>query len=335
MVRRDLKIWVSYHKDEIYDEYKLGELDKNIFIPFNLSKTPKEDNINILHPYWNEICTLYYVWKNQKKSKWVGFCGYRRLFDNIVDINEDECLYITRLNIGSSIFQTYCEEHFRGDILNVAKYLHYSDGYDNEYNELINSNEHILNDCFIMSWDNFNKLCDFLFGILFYLDDLYHLNMKPEEHVKRYDGIFKKYGLKYTKEYQSRAFSFLAERLISIWITCNTKYKCVQNNVHLIDGRPYIVYDKNSTEINLEKSQAIIDNIVYDIKVNNSRYVFNICCDKSENDVIKLSLGRKASLSNILDGYNIPRINYIVKYKGQVDCYNNNSCAVYTKVKSF
>lgn len=327
---KDLKIWVSYHKDSLYDEFGLGSLDKNIFIPYNLSSTPKEDNINYIHSFWNEICTMYYVWKNKKKSKWIGFCGYRRLFDNIIDINDDECLYITRLELSSSICKLFCEEHFKGDMLNILSYMK-DNNYMNEFNEMLNSNEHILNDCFIMSWDNFNRLCEFMFGVLFHLDKIYNLDMKPENYIKRYHEIYEKYNLKYTKDYQTRAFSFIAERLISVWITCNTKYKCVQKKVYLVDGTPKILFEKNCGTIDFEKSKEVIDSLVKEMLSNNFEYKFKICCDKCESDIIPLCLERKISLINLLSSYNIPDYRYKIKFKGYTNHYNNNNCVVVFK----
>lgn len=324
---KNLKIWVSYHKDSLYDEFGLGKLDKDIFIPYNLSSTPDEENINHLNKHWNEICTMYYVWKNKKKSDWVGFCGYRRLFDNIVDIKSDECLYIAKIELQSSIFKSYCEEHFRGDILNAMYYMK-SHNYDKEFNEIMISNEFVINDCYIMSWENFNKLCEFMFGILFYLDDIYKLEMNPDNHVKRYHELYDKYHLRYTKDYQTRAFSFIAERLISIWITSNTRYKSVQKVVHLMDGTPKIVFKSNSSNIDMDYSEEVAGNLVNEIKSNEDLYVLKIYCDKSESDIIPLLLERKRSLRDLLSSNNIPDCRYKIKLRGYSDNYNINNCVV-------
>lgn len=327
---KDLKIWVSYHKDSLYNEFGLGNLDKDIFIPYNLSLNPDEENINYLNKHWNEICTMYYVWKNQKKSDWVGFCGYRRLFDNIVDIESDECLYITGIDQKYNIFSGYCEEHFRGDILTAMYYMK-SHHYDKEFNEALTSTFHIYNDCYIMSWENFNKLCEFMFGILFYLDGIYKLEMNPDNHVKRYHELYDKYHLKYTRDYQTRAFSFIAERLISIWITSNTNYKCVQKVVHIMDGSPKIVFKPNESDIDMEHSGELIDSLVNEMKSNEDNYIFRIFCDKLESDIIPLSLERKRSLDDLLNSHDIPDYRYRVKLRGFSDNYNINSCVTVTR----
>lgn len=61
-----------------------------------------------------------------------------------------------------------------------------------------------------MSYNNFNKLCNFLFDILFYLDKLYDANLDFDKYKKIFDC-----------PYQARNLAFLSERLISYWVEDN------------------------------------------------------------------------------------------------------------------
>ena len=80
----NVTIWVSYHSNEIYNKYKLNELDTSIYKLFNTS-----EYYPALHKYFAEFINLYHVYKNNIKSDVIGFCHYRRYFDlSTIDFND-------------------------------------------------------------------------------------------------------------------------------------------------------------------------------------------------------------------------------------------------------
>ena len=82
---KDLTIWCTYHKDEQIEQYGLQEND--IIRLFKGDDAGIEgENINYPNPFYSEIVTLYYVWKNGVRSRKAGFCHYRRYFGRIADI---------------------------------------------------------------------------------------------------------------------------------------------------------------------------------------------------------------------------------------------------------
>ena len=87
-------IWVSYHNNDLYNIYKLDELDKNIYIPYDVTSFSEPE----LHKYFSEFTTMYYVYKNNIKSDIIGFCHYRRYFDlstiNFEDIYNNNEIYV-------------------------------------------------------------------------------------------------------------------------------------------------------------------------------------------------------------------------------------------------
>lgn len=74
-----------------------------------------------------------------------------------------------------------------------------------------------------MHWEDFDRLCRFLFPVLFAWDKKNGLNMDPRKYAEkavrdfRYDNVM----------YQQRAIAFLAERLISCFLVCEMKVFCV------------------------------------------------------------------------------------------------------------
>ena len=82
MLNNDLIIWCTCHNKNIAKEYNLYN-SKHFKMYNNYIENLNEYNINNLHDYLREICTYYYVWKNQIKSDYVGFCQYSKHFSHI------------------------------------------------------------------------------------------------------------------------------------------------------------------------------------------------------------------------------------------------------------
>ena len=167
--------------------------------------------------------TMYYVWKNKKESQLVGFCHYRRPFKECFDIDKGQCQVLT-ITYGCNVFQQYKISHNYLDLYDAVDFLNKQYGNDNKYSKyLLNGKVLIPCCCFIMHYSDFEKLCEWLFPILFAWDNKNGLNMDSEKYMEkakrdfRYDDV----------NYQCRAVAFLAERLISCYIVTEMKPFCI------------------------------------------------------------------------------------------------------------
>ena len=219
---KDLTIWITYHDDSQIADYKLAEDD--VFRLFKGNDLQvKGDNINHLNPFYSEIVTMYWVWTNNVRSERVGFCHYRRKFQQMIDIEKGQC-QVLAINGNCSVFGHYKISHNYQDFYDAVEILNEQYGHDNPYSKyLLGSSTFIPFCCFIMHWADFDRLCRFLFPILFAWDKKHGLNMDPTKYMEkvfrdfRYDNVM----------YQRRAISFLAERLISCFLVCEMKVFCV------------------------------------------------------------------------------------------------------------
>lgn len=219
---KDLAIWLTYHDEKQIQEYQLKETN-TIQLYRGNDVSIKGENINHLNRFYSELTTMYYVWKNKKKSLQVGFCHYRRLFSDYFEVERGQCQVMT-INYGCSVFQHYKVAHNYQDLYDVIDILNELSGIDNKYSKyLLNGNVFIPCCCFIMQWNDFDKLCSWLFPILFEWDKRNGLNMDPKKYLEkamrdfRYDDV----------NYQCRAVAFLAERLISCYIVTEMKPFCI------------------------------------------------------------------------------------------------------------
>lgn len=179
----------------------------------------KGENINHLNRFYSELTTMYWVWKNKIKSQKIGFCHYRRLFRTYGDIDEGEC-QVLAINFQDPVMHHYRSVHNYNDFDDTLDIINEIYGKDNKYVKyLTESDIFIPYCCFIMQYSDFEKLCEWLFQILFAWDKKNGLNMDPEKYMEkarrdfRYDNI----------DYQCRSVSFLAERLISCYLITETK----------------------------------------------------------------------------------------------------------------
>lgn len=214
----DYKIWISYHKDEFVKQYHLRE-DNNHKL-FATHKDASGININYMNPVYSEMVTMYYVWKNNLYNKYVGFNHYRRQFSVTRFPLDNECQIFRVLDFGNkTIYNQYAQCHNSKDMDTIIHLLNIKFGKQNPYSEhILHSYQLISNCCFLMTWENFIKLCEFLFPLLksFALAN----NIYVDTVEAYYKKAFKDFNGQRV-QYQTRVLSFLAERLISAWINAH------------------------------------------------------------------------------------------------------------------
>lgn len=205
------------------------------------------DNISSLNPFYSELTGIYWVWKNAPKTKYVGFEAYRREFaiDKEVLLNlleDNEIVLPTPLSLSDETnSEFYARVNIKSDldtcrdIINEA-YPEYSEDFTKRIDE---AGLLYYGNGFITTWENFDKIATFIFGILDEykkrngfktLDDIRAYveksgqTMCPLDHQR--DGMS-------SIDYQMKIGAFLAERLLTLYTYHNFKnpYKVKYNEL--------------------------------------------------------------------------------------------------------
>ena len=220
---KELTIWTVYHRDEQVEQYGLQETETRKLYGTHLDDGGK--GINVLNPAWSELTALYYIWRNNIQSDCVGINHYRRQFMPQQLPNEGECCCFARYDLRDTILFHYEKCHHREDMETAIDVLNYHHGEENTYSRyLIMSTSLFGNICFVMRWQDFTDMCEWLFPVLnhiktsligstHYFDE--ELRLWREKAVRDF-GEDK-------ADYQMRTISFIGERLVSAWIATNLK----------------------------------------------------------------------------------------------------------------
>ena len=214
--KKNLMIWVTYHKDSQIEEYGLRE-DKTHTL-FASHKEVEGKNINHMNPVYSEMVTMWYVWKNNIKSSLVGFEHYRRHLDTVRPLRKGECQVYRIVDfLFETVYDQYARCHKREDIDVMLQCVERRYGTDNPYTRNIRECHTLIANCtFVMRWQDFTKMCQFLFPLLDDFADACGIsNTSVEEWRKK---AVRDFGESEKTDYQTRILSFLAERLISAWI---------------------------------------------------------------------------------------------------------------------
>lgn len=216
-------VYVMTHK-----KFECPKIDG--YLPLHVGKEGKDnigyktdntgDNISIKNPNYCELTGLYWIWKNDNYSDIVGISHYRRYFTkqhifrntdyffsmkDIENILEKYDIILPKKEIyKETAREQYClESGFMSDLDSIRdiiteKYPEYIETYDKIMGQNLMHQFNML----ICSKRIYNEYCEWLFDILFELEQKIDLN----------DGY---------NDYQKRIYGFLSERLLNVWVYYN------------------------------------------------------------------------------------------------------------------
>lgn len=240
-------IWCTYHKPEFINEYNLKETDN--FKLFYTLANYKGISLNYAQLYFNEWVTQYYVWKNQIKSDYVGFCHYRRKFDvdeNIENILKSNDIYMYEYELVPQPLYYHFENLGLGYSINILLdafiKLNYYNKFDNYKKYLMDKNAHCgWKELYICKWDIFNEMMIFINNFIKFImktnNELYEIDINEYNNVSNElnninYNMFKNYHILINDfDYfdgpffgYPRCLAYLIEHIIGIYLNCLYKY---------------------------------------------------------------------------------------------------------------
>ena len=181
--------------------------DKHLFTILDSSGI---DNISEKNRQYCELTGVYWAWKNDK-SDYIGFCHYRRRFvltdeliRNIIDDDIDVVVTCPILNF-EGVRTQYGKDHVIEDwdvFMSVIEEI--APSYLDAAKQVQNDIYYYAYNIFIMKRYLFDDYCNFIFPIL----------GECEKRIGQKKDV-----------YQNRYIGFLAERLLSIYLTMNRQLR--------------------------------------------------------------------------------------------------------------
>lgn len=172
------------------------------------------DNISKMNPYFCELTAIYWIWKNDNNSEYVGIEHYRRFFCKNLSpitinkiskiIKKEEVIVTKEYFYKETIKEQYANDHISAD-LDLIREIIKNDYFDylQSFDDVMSDNKISLYNMIVCRKKLFDSYCEWLFDILF----------KAEKKINYFER----------DNYQKRVFGFLAERLLNVWIKKNVK----------------------------------------------------------------------------------------------------------------
>lgn len=178
------------------------------------------DNISNKNKNYSELTAMYWIWKNDRTSEYVSVEHYRRFFmdpshfiPKIISnkkisrlIKNYKIIVPQKQKWAVTIGYHYKNNHSTKDynnVFNIIKDL-YPD-YINDFEKIMKGNSLYAFNMVVMSKKMFDNYCNWLFTILFKLEQITDLSKR--------------------NAYQQRAYGFMSERLFNVWILHNIDHK--------------------------------------------------------------------------------------------------------------
>lgn len=228
----DYRIWVSYYKDEQAAEYDLHDDDTHRI--FGVHKDAEGKNINHMHTVFSEMVMMWYIWKNNIKSSYIGISQYRRHLEVSRLPRKGECQVYQIGNFGSkTVYDQFAHCHSSKDMDAMLACIDGRYGEDNPYSRHIRESHIFYARCmFLMKWADFTKLCKFMFPLI---EDYCSMLGLPFDELQPWvEKAYRDFPDK-RPDYNVRCVGFLAERLISAWIATHLCPYLGERNVAIVN----------------------------------------------------------------------------------------------------
>lgn len=214
-----VKLYVAYHKPELKDKLRAHNFD----VLYDTTASIKEDNINSLHDFFGEFTQMYYVWKNNKYSPYVGFANWRDQIDLPQKLN---CNFVPQKKIcerrtlkGGFIF-SHGEPLYK-EMVTSIKNLY---GDNSKYLEPFNGTTFYMGGHGIYKWEFFVKCMEFTWGIMNDIITRNKLNTY-DDYVAFSNRMLKKRTdwchPDQKNDHHYLFFGYIFERLMTIFIITN------------------------------------------------------------------------------------------------------------------
>lgn len=259
-MNKSIKILVCYHKQDIlFDSDILQPIHVGASMSKEILDIQRDDegvNISEKNSSFCELTAMYWAWKNCRTVSIVGLFHYRRFFDTsgfsqwrnrqqLVDpsiiqskfesthnyekeLENYDVILATPKYLSRSVFVSYRRDHHVADLEHLERIIdEYYPEYIDAYNKVMNSHHFSPFNMFIARWEWFDQYCEWLFGILFKLENVVVIS---------------------EDKYQKRVFGFIAERLLNVY--------CVHHNCRI----------KYSPILSLDSNLKIKSNVLFQAK---------------------------------------------------------------------
>ncbi|OBZ33317.1 DUF4422 domain-containing protein [Megasphaera sp. DISK 18] len=235
--KRDIAVYIAMHKPyefvevDGYHPIQVNAQNNKVFLPLT---DADGDNISLKNDRFCELTALYWIWKNDKRHKYIGLCHYRRYFKMEQDfcnyfesVFEKEKLALSDIAVSEqvlhalekgkvivpkkykfggkihheSVEQQYVSCHNEEDLVILKKVLlaKYPD-YEAAWSKVFHRNWIYAYNMFIMGRTLFHRYMEWLFDVLF----------EVEKRIPPKDDL-----------YQNRSFGFMSERLFNVFLEHN------------------------------------------------------------------------------------------------------------------
>ena len=217
-----MKTYITYFDDNQIKAYNLKADENTILFKGNDTSYPGE-SINNLNVFYCELCTMYYVWKNNLKSDYVCFKQYRRPFhyESIGRMPKiGEVITFDKTKTDGLVINQYAYCHGRKRAIELYHILCTLFGVDSEEVSYFKDKQYMYtNNSMVLNWSDFCKMCEFVFGVIDKIDGFYGLHYTYDKYEKNAQ-IYTEDG---RLDYQRHWMAYIGERLVSCYIDLHLK----------------------------------------------------------------------------------------------------------------